>query len=134
MTNLRFYGVDIDYREVEVTDQFLELRWSGAYYHRVHYASICSVHYDPQFAHTVVRVRDSQAKNGYIKLEIGWHADHDAQSFAATVDYLLARAAHDAVIQTRLGKPAVGGRDRGRDGQRLCVADPAGHQRSFATE
>ncbi len=107
MPNRRFFGVDADYREVEVTDEFLELRWCGGFWHRVHYASICSVHYDPQFSYTVVRVRDGRAKDGCLDLEVGWHADHDAQNFAAAVDRLVAKAAHEVKVRAERSGAAV---------------------------
>ena len=70
MPERRFFGVDADHREVEVTDEFLDLRWCGRIWHRVHFASIWCVQYDTRFAYTPVRVRDGRAKDGYIDLEI----------------------------------------------------------------
>lgn len=108
MPKCRFFGVDADHREVEVTDEFLELRWSGSLWHRVHFASICCVQYNAHFAYTPVRVRDGRAKDGYIDLEIAWHTDHDAQNFAAAVDRLVAKATHEALHRVKRSGAAMG--------------------------
>lgn len=105
-----FRGVDADQREIEVTDDFIEISWAGSRCYRLHYESIRAAIYDARCGHVALKVRDHVPASGHSWIHVYWNTAHDAESFVEVAERLIDRATNRAVWRAKNGKPTVGAR------------------------